>query len=96
MGAGGQRAVGRRNRGHLPLEQLQDHIDVCRHPGLQPGHELRITHKTVHRVSLFPKKPTEVCRTTRVSLMSSTGAESGFIITCCQHRGKIDHNHENY
>lgn len=35
--AGGHGAVGRGHRGHLPLEELQDHVDVSRHSGLQSG-----------------------------------------------------------
>lgn len=39
--AGGHSAVGWRHRGHLPLEELQDHVDICRHTGLQPGRDER-------------------------------------------------------
>lgn len=31
--------IGRWDGCHLPLEQLQDHIDVCSHPRFQPGTE---------------------------------------------------------
>lgn len=34
--AGRHSAVGWRHGGHLPLQELQDHIDVCGHTGLQP------------------------------------------------------------
>lgn len=37
MRAGGHSAVGRRHGGHLPLEELQDHVDIRCHTGLQPG-----------------------------------------------------------
>lgn len=35
--AGQHSAVGRGYWGYLPLEQLQDHVDVCSHPSLQSG-----------------------------------------------------------
>lgn len=36
MGARGHGAVGRRHRGHLMLQQLQDHADVGHHSCLKP------------------------------------------------------------
>lgn len=33
---GGHSAVGWGHRGHLPLEQLQNDVNVCRHTSLQP------------------------------------------------------------
>lgn len=44
--AGGQGAVGRRHRGHLPLEELQDHIDISCHSCLQPSRD-REKHQKV-------------------------------------------------
>lgn len=40
--AGGHSTVGRRHQSHLSLKELQDHINVCSHTGLQSGQDKKI------------------------------------------------------
>lgn len=46
--AGGHSTVGWRHRDHLPLQELQDHVDVCGHPCLQSKWRERETFSGIH------------------------------------------------
>lgn len=57
--AGGHSAVGRGHRGHLPLEELQDHVDVRRHSGLQSGRGERERSADEHSGVKMTEAPTQ-------------------------------------
>lgn len=63
VGAGGDGAVGGGSSCHLPLEQLQDGLDVCCDPGLQSEEDHPVTSSTTNKNLLSDCVCVCVCQT---------------------------------